>query len=86
MGDGVYGSHHGEGLHHVAILDEDPIARRNELLEVGFREVGAQYRQDGSIIVSYLDPADLSGIQVELLDAAVQDAILAWIEGEDATP
>jgi catechol 2,3-dioxygenase-like lactoylglutathione lyase family enzyme len=86
VGDGVYGSHHGEGLHHVAILDEDPIARRDELLEAGFREVGAQYRQDGSIIVSYLDPADLSGIQVELLDAAVQDAILAWIEGEDATP
>ena len=86
VGDGVYGAHHGEGLHHVAVLDEDPIARREELVQAGFREVGAQYRQDGSIIVSYLDPADLSGIQIELLDAAVQDAILAWIRGEDATP
>ncbi len=86
VGNGVYGAHHGEGLHHVSILAEDPIARRDELLRAGFHEVGAQYRQDGSIIVSYLDPADLSGIQIELLDAAVQDAILAWISGEDATP
>ena len=86
VGDGVYGAHHGEGLHHVAILAEDPVARRDGLLQAGFREVGAQYRQDGSIIVSYLDPADLSGIQIELLDAAVQDAIDAWIGGEDATP
>jgi hypothetical protein len=38
------------------------------------------------MIVSYLDPADLHGIRIELLDAAVQDAILAWIAGEDATP
>jgi catechol 2,3-dioxygenase-like lactoylglutathione lyase family enzyme len=86
VGDGVYGAHHGEGLHHVAVLAGDPVARRAGLLEAGFREVGAQYRDDGSIIVSYLDPADLSGIQIELLDAAVQDAILAWIGGEDATP
>jgi hypothetical protein len=36
--------------------------------------------------VTYLDPVDLHGIQIELLDAPVQDAILAWIAGEDATP
>jgi catechol 2,3-dioxygenase-like lactoylglutathione lyase family enzyme len=86
VGDGVYGAHHGEGLHHVAVLARDPIARRDELVRAGFHEVGAQYRQDGTIIVSYLDPSDLYGIQIELLDAAVQDAILAWIAGEDATP
>jgi catechol 2,3-dioxygenase-like lactoylglutathione lyase family enzyme len=86
VGDGVYGAHHGEGLHHVAVLARDPLARRDELVRAGFHEVGAQYRQDGSIIVSYLDPADLYGIQIELLDAGVQDAILAWIAGEDATP
>ena len=86
VGDGVYGPQHVDQLHHVAILDSDPIGRRAELVEQGFREVGAQYRDDGSIIVSYLDPADLHGIQVELLDAPVQDAILAWIAGEEATP
>jgi catechol 2,3-dioxygenase-like lactoylglutathione lyase family enzyme len=86
VGDGVYGRHHGEGLHHVAILSPDPLARRDELVRAGFREVGAQYRQDGSMIVSYLDPADLHGIRIELLDADVQNAILAWIAGEDAQP
>jgi hypothetical protein len=68
------------------VLAADPIGRRDELLRSGFREVAAQYRPDGSLIVSYLDPADLNGIRVELLDAAVQDAIMAWIAGEDAAP
>jgi catechol 2,3-dioxygenase-like lactoylglutathione lyase family enzyme len=86
VGEGVYGSRHAEKLHHVAVLDADPARRRDELLREGFREVAAQYRPDGSIIVAYLDPADLHGVQVELLDAAVQDAILAWLAGEDAAP
>jgi catechol 2,3-dioxygenase-like lactoylglutathione lyase family enzyme len=86
VGDGVYGPQHADQLHHVAILDPDPLGRRAELVSEGFREVGAQYRADGSIIVSYLDPADLHGIRVELLDAPVQDAIRAWIAGEEATP
>jgi catechol 2,3-dioxygenase-like lactoylglutathione lyase family enzyme len=86
VGDGVYGPQHVDRLHHVAILDPDPARRRDALVRQGFREVAAQYRGDGSIIVSYLDPADLHGIQVELLDAPVQDAILAWVAGEEATP
>ena len=86
VGDGVYGPRHVDRLHHVAILDPEPARRRDALVRQGFREVAAQYRGDGSIIVSYLDPADLHGIRVELLDAPVQDAILAWIAGEDATP
>jgi catechol 2,3-dioxygenase-like lactoylglutathione lyase family enzyme len=86
VGDGIYGGHHGEGLHHVAVLSPDPRRRRDELVRAGFHEVAAQYRDDGSMIVSYLDPADLHGIRVELLHEPVQDAILAWIAGEDATP
>jgi catechol 2,3-dioxygenase-like lactoylglutathione lyase family enzyme len=86
VGDGVYGSQHAERLHHVAVLDPDPARRRDELVRSGFREVGAQYRPDGSLIVTYLDPADLNGVCIELIDAPVQDAILAWIAGEDATP
>jgi catechol 2,3-dioxygenase-like lactoylglutathione lyase family enzyme len=86
VGEGVYGSQHAEKLHHVAVLDADPARRRDELLQEGFREVAAQYRPDGSIIVTYLDPAGLHGVQIELLDAPVQGAILAWIAGEDAAP
>jgi len=86
VGHGVYGPQHADKLHHVAVLDPDPAARRDELVQKGFREVGSQVREDGSLIVTYLDPADLHGIQIELLDAPVQDAILAWIAGEEATP
>jgi catechol 2,3-dioxygenase-like lactoylglutathione lyase family enzyme len=86
VGDGIYGPQHLGELHHVAVLSPDPLARRDELLQDGFREVAAQYRSDGSMIVTYLDPADLHGIRIELLHAPVQDAILAWIAGEDAAP
>jgi catechol 2,3-dioxygenase-like lactoylglutathione lyase family enzyme len=85
-GNGVYGPQHADQLHHVAVLDADPARKRDELVRQGLREVAAQYRSDGSLIVSYLDPADLHGIRIELLDAPVQDAILAWIEGKEATP
>jgi catechol 2,3-dioxygenase-like lactoylglutathione lyase family enzyme len=85
-GDGVYGPQHADTLHHVAVLDPEPARRRDQLVRQGFREVGAQYRPDGSLIVTYLDPADLHGIRIELIDAPVQDAILAWIEGREASP
>jgi hypothetical protein len=38
------------------------------------------------MIVGYLDPASLGGARIELIHTPVQDAILAWIAGEDATP
>ena len=84
VGDGIYGPQHAETLHHIAVLHPDPVARRAELVREGFRETAAQYRRDGSLIVTYLDPADLNGVRVELIHAPVQDAILAWIAGEDA--
>jgi catechol 2,3-dioxygenase-like lactoylglutathione lyase family enzyme len=85
-GDGIYGPQHVGGLHHVAVLTPDAKTRRDELIAQGFREVATQYRPDGSVIVSCLDPADLYGIRIEVLDAATQDAILAWVSGKDATP
>ena len=86
VGDGIYGPQHAETLHHVAVLDPDPAGRRDDLVAEGFRETAAQYRADGSMIVTYLDPADLHGVRIELIHAPVQDAILAWIAGEDAAP
>jgi catechol 2,3-dioxygenase-like lactoylglutathione lyase family enzyme len=86
VGDGIYGPQHAEMLHHVAVLDPDPAARRDELVRQGFHETAAQYRDDGSIIVTYLDPADLHGVRIELIHAPVQEAILAWIRGEEAQP
>src|SRR5690242_14832169 len=81
-GDGIYGPQHVGGLHHVAVLHPDPAARRDELVARGFRETAAQYRADGSLIVTYVDPAQLDGVRIELLDAAQNVEILRWIAGE----
>jgi Glyoxalase/Bleomycin resistance protein/Dioxygenase superfamily len=86
VGDGIYGPQHVGGIHHVAVLHPEPEARIAELERAGLRMTAAQYRPDGSMIVGYLDPTDLDGARIELIHAPVQDAILAWIAGEDATP
>lgn len=86
VGDGIYGPQHLGSLHHVAVLDDDPEQRFSELEQAGFRFTAAQYRPDGTMIVGYLDPADLDGVRIELIHAPVQEAILAWIAGEDAAP
>jgi catechol 2,3-dioxygenase-like lactoylglutathione lyase family enzyme len=85
-GDGVYGAGNADGLHHVAVLCPDVEAERDRLVAHGARVIGAQYRPDGSAIVVYLDRGVLDGLPVELLDAAVADAIAAWVRGEEAAP
>jgi catechol 2,3-dioxygenase-like lactoylglutathione lyase family enzyme len=85
-GDGVYGAQHAEGLHHVAEVVEDPIPRMEELERVGYPLVAAQYRPDGSMIVGYLAPSDLNGIRLEVIGTQVDEAIDAWVRGEDAAP
>jgi catechol 2,3-dioxygenase-like lactoylglutathione lyase family enzyme len=82
VGDGIYGPQHVGGLHHVAVLDAEPARRRDELVARGFREVAAQQRPDGSLIVSYVDPAQLDGVRIELLDAAQNEVILGWIAAD----
>ena len=84
VGEGIYGGSHVGGLHHVAILDSDPARTSAQLVAQGLGSVAAQYRRDGSMIVSYIE--GVPGVRIELLDAVVQDAITAWIRGEDAEP
>jgi catechol 2,3-dioxygenase-like lactoylglutathione lyase family enzyme len=86
VGEGVYGPQQVGALHHIAVLDDDPIARSEQLVADGFRVTGAQYRPDGSAIVVYLESEALHGLRLELLHAPVNDAIAAWIDGSDATP
>ena len=86
VGDGIYGPRHIGSIHHVAVLDPDPAARFEELTAAGYRLTAAQYRPDGSMIVGYLDPAGLDGARIELLHEPVQEAIMAWVAGDDATP
>jgi catechol 2,3-dioxygenase-like lactoylglutathione lyase family enzyme len=82
-GDGIYGPQYVGGLHHIAVLDENPVSRREELVSQGFRCTAAQYRADGSMIVAYLHPADLDGVRIELLDAPVHDTIVRWLAGDE---
>jgi len=83
-GDGIYGPQHVGGLHHIAVLTGDPAGRRDELVGDGFRFTAAQYRPDGTMIVGYVDPADLDGVRIELLDAPVHDTIGRWIAGDES--
>ena len=86
VGDGIYGPQQIGSLHHVAVLDPDPQSRLEALVAGGYRLTAAQYRSDGSMIVGYLDPSDLAGVRIELLHEPVQQSILAWVAGDDATP
>jgi catechol 2,3-dioxygenase-like lactoylglutathione lyase family enzyme len=86
VGDGIYGPQHIGAIHHVAVLDPDPAARFEALIAAGYRLTAAQHRPDGSMIVGYLDPAGLDGVRIELLHEPVQEAIMAWVAGDDATP
>jgi methylmalonyl-CoA/ethylmalonyl-CoA epimerase len=86
VGDGIYGRHHGEGLHHVAEVVDDPMPRMQELERAGLPMVGAQYRPDGSMIVGYLQPGDLNGIRLEVIGTQVDEAIEGWLTGDDVAP
>ena len=86
VGDGIYGPRHIGAIHHIAVLDQDPEKRFEALAGDGFRLTAAQYRPDGSMIVGYLDPVGLDGVRIELIHEPVQEAIMAWVAGDDATP
>jgi catechol 2,3-dioxygenase-like lactoylglutathione lyase family enzyme len=86
VGDGIYGPQHIGAIHHIAVLDQDPERRFEALIAEGFRLTAAQYRPDGSMIVGYLDPVGLDGVRIELIHEPVQEAIVAWVSGDDATP
>ncbi|MDX6631103.1 MAG: hypothetical protein QOH00_3349 [Gaiellales bacterium] len=86
VGDGIYGPERSGGIHHVAVLDPDPERRVEALAGEEFRLTAAQYRPDGSMIVGYLDPVGLDGVRIELIHEPVQEAIMAWVSGDDATP
>jgi catechol 2,3-dioxygenase-like lactoylglutathione lyase family enzyme len=86
VGDGIYGPQQIGSIHHIAVLDPDPKQRFEALVAAGFRLTAAQYRPDGSMIVGYLDPAGLDGVRIELIHEPVQEAIMAWVAGDDATP
>ena len=86
VGEGIYGPQHIGQLHHVALADSDPESRLAELAGLGCHTTAAQFRDDGTMIVGYLDPESLGGIRIEMLDESVLGVIEGWTRGEEGVP
>jgi catechol 2,3-dioxygenase-like lactoylglutathione lyase family enzyme len=67
-GGGVYSRSHGEGLHHVALWEEDLDARLEELAAEGVNpECVVGWPGDPTMLAAYLPPAVGGGTRVELI-------------------
>lgn len=82
QGDGLYGDHHGEGLHHIGVWAADCEGRSAELEAQGMSPVATQFTPEGNIIVSYFNPADLHGVVFEIVDEGRREMMESWIAGE----
>ena len=82
QGDGLYGGHHGEGLHHIGVWAADCEGRSEELQAQGMSPVATQFSPEGNIIVSYFNGADLHGVVFEIVDEGRREMMESWIAGE----
>jgi catechol 2,3-dioxygenase-like lactoylglutathione lyase family enzyme len=62
---GIWGAHHGQGVHHVGAWVDD-LGRRIEELAVAGTRVEAALSRDGNLMAVYLRPDDLTGTRLEL--------------------
>jgi hypothetical protein len=64
--DGLWGHHHGEGLHHIGCWDEDLEARIQDMVGQGMVP-DARILVDGELTAAYLQKATLHGVRVEVV-------------------
>jgi catechol 2,3-dioxygenase-like lactoylglutathione lyase family enzyme len=64
--DGLWGRHHGEGIHHVGSWTDDLAASVNDLVADGV-EVEASLSVGGEVMAVYLRPTSLCGTRAELV-------------------
>ena len=81
QGDGLYGGHQGEGLHHIGVWAADCEDRSEELQAHGMSPVATQLTPEGNIIVSYFNPSDLHGVIFEIVDEGRREMMEHWIAG-----
>jgi catechol 2,3-dioxygenase-like lactoylglutathione lyase family enzyme len=81
QGNGLYGLHHGEGLHHVGMWEPDSAGLLMRLRAKGMTKEAVQYRPDGTIIVAFLDPGALHGVRIEIADQGLKEGHEAWLAG-----
>lgn len=63
--NGIWGTHHGQGVHHVGAWVDDLDRRIEELAAAGTR-VEAALSRGGNLMAVYLRPDDLTGTRLEL--------------------
>lgn len=87
QGDGIYGLHQGEGMHHLGVWEPDCERRVDKLTTAqGMRKEATQFTPEGKIIVAYFYPNHLHGTRLEIVDAARQPMMETWISGGDFVP
>jgi len=81
QGDGIYGVHQGEGVHHVGVWDPDCEARLEALQKRGMRTEAIQFTPDRRIIVAYFYPGHLHGTRLEIVDEGRREMMERWFAG-----
>jgi hypothetical protein len=79
---GVFGSQHGEGLHHIGFHDGDVPARQSRLeSEQGVRIAARRFGNRRSEVLHSIlsEPADLHGVRLEIVDEKGRLALEEWL-------
>lgn len=79
---GVFGSQHGEGVHHVGFHEPDVAARMERLRgEQDLAMEAARFgnRDASRMGAAYTAPAGLHGVRLEIVDERGRGALLDWL-------
>jgi hypothetical protein len=80
QGDGIFGLHHGVGLHHIGVWEPDCESRLQRMTHHHrLEEEAIAYTADRRISVAYLKPEGLYGTRIELCDEADRASVEKWI-------
>jgi len=79
--DGLYGRHHGEGIHHLGLWDPDVAGTVARLEKLGVRLEAAQYTPEREFVAAYFRPGDLHAVRIELVDEGRRPMMEKWIHG-----
>lgn len=79
---GVFGTHQGDGVHHVGFHEEDVAGRVRELESrhgLGLEAARFGNRDATRMAAAYVDPGGLFGVRLELVDEQGRAALYDWL-------
>lgn len=79
--DGLYAARHGEGFHHIGTWDPTPRRWSGAEDSEALGSVGTRVDAAGEVVVSYLDPARLHGVMLEMVDERRRPMMERWLAG-----